>query len=254
MKPEISPKKTPKITPILSERDALNRAEFYKDLFTHDINNILQNILSGIELLEIGLAPLEIPEEIQETYYIIRDQVLKGVHLVSNVRKLSKLDKISTSMEKSEIFSILDKSIHYIEGSFKNRALQISVNSAINSFYITCNELMEDVFENILTNSIRHNENKPINIEIHISELKEKEVNYVRIEFRDNSIGIEDRRKEMVFLRGKNNAENIHGMGIGLSLVQKIIESYNGRIWVEDRIQNDYTKGCNFVLMLPENL
>ena len=41
-------------------------------------------------------------------------------------------------------------------------------------------------------------------------------------------------------------------MGFGLSLVKKILEGYNGKIWVEDRIQGDYTKGSNFIVLIPE--
>jgi len=41
-------------------------------------------------------------------------------------------------------------------------------------------------------------------------------------------------------------------MGIGLSLVKKILEIYKGKVWVEDKIKGDYSKGSNFVVLLPE--
>jgi len=41
-------------------------------------------------------------------------------------------------------------------------------------------------------------------------------------------------------------------MGLGLSLVKKIIDSFNGKIWVEDKVKNDYSKGSNFTILLPE--
>ncbi len=46
--------------------------------------------------------------------------------------------------------------------------------------------------------------------------------------------------------------KSVHGMGLGLSLVIKIIESYNGKIWVKDRVKGDYMKGSNFILLIPE--
>ena len=41
-------------------------------------------------------------------------------------------------------------------------------------------------------------------------------------------------------------------MGFGLTLVKKLIKSYNGKIWVEDNVKGDYTQGSNFVLLIPE--
>jgi signal transduction histidine kinase len=41
------------------------------------------------------------------------------------------------------------------------------------------------------------------------------------------------------------------GMGIGLYLVKSLVDSYNGRVWVEDRVPGDHTKGARFVVMLP---
>ncbi len=40
-------------------------------------------------------------------------------------------------------------------------------------------------------------------------------------------------------------------MGIGLTLVKKIIDNYNGEIWVEDRIPGDYSKGSKFCFLIP---
>ncbi len=41
-------------------------------------------------------------------------------------------------------------------------------------------------------------------------------------------------------------------MGIGLSLVKKIIESYHGKIWVKNRIENDYRQGIYFIIVILE--
>jgi len=53
-------------------------------------------------------------------------------------------------------------------------------------------------------------------------------------------------------LRGNKEDKYISGMGLGLSLVVKIVDSYNGKIWVEDKIEGDYTKGSNFIILIPE--
>ena len=41
-------------------------------------------------------------------------------------------------------------------------------------------------------------------------------------------------------------------MGIGLSLIKKIIMGYHNKIWIENRIENDYRKGSNFIILIPQ--
>ena len=72
------------------------------------------------------------------------------------------------------------------------------------------------------------------------------------MEFMDNGMGIPDTNKAEIFTRGFKKDTNVRGLGIGLSLVKKAIYSYQGKIWVEDRIKCDYSKGSNFVLLIPE--
>jgi signal transduction histidine kinase len=41
-------------------------------------------------------------------------------------------------------------------------------------------------------------------------------------------------------------------MGIGLSLVKMIIDGFDGKIWIQDRVKGDYSKGSNFCLLLKK--
>ena len=60
--------------------------------------------------------------------------------------------------------------------------------------------------------------------------------------------------KEKIFQRGYNAREFVSGLGLGLTLVKKILNLYKGEIWVQDKIESDYTQGSNFVILLPEVL
>ena len=235
-------------------REAYNRAEFYKDLFTHDINNILQNILSGIELSEMEIGVSEKLEKLKENISIIKSQLTRGSKLVSNIRKLSKLEEEEISIKKVEICTILKTSIAYVKNAYKDREITIQVELFAKELYVKANELLEDLFENILINAIKYHESPIVEILIKISREKKEDINYLKMEFIDNGIGIEDSRKKLVFQRGYNDQKSVHGMGLGLSLVQKIIDNYKGKIWVEDRVYGDYTKGSNFVILIPEVL
>jgi len=113
-------------------------------------------------------------------------------------------------------------------------------------------EIFSIVIACVMVNSIQYNENAQIEVNIIISQTKENNRNCVKIEFLDNGIGIQDFKKQTIFKRGGSKQKGGKGMGIGLSLVKMIVDSYNGRIWVEDRIKGDHSKGSNFILMFPE--
>jgi len=108
------------------------------------------------------------------------------------------------------------------------------------------------MFENILTNAVRHNKNLIMEIIVKISREQKNGLSYLKIEFLDNGIGVSDLSKEKIFQRGNSQEKGFHGMGLGLSLVSGIVKDYNGKIWVEDRVKGDYSKGSNFVLLIPE--
>jgi PAS domain S-box-containing protein len=237
----------------LKYRNAFNRAEFYKDLFAHDMNNILQNILSANELAKIYFNNPENSQKTLELLELISEQVKRGSKLTTNVRMLSQLEDRKVKLLKIEIMNLLEKISNHIKGLYQDRTIKITINSLSENIYVKANELVEDVFENLLINAVKHNTNPKIEIVIKISKVVDLGIKYYKIEFIDNGLGVEDQQKERIFQRAQVDAKTVSGMGLGLSLVKKIIESYNGKIWVEDGIKGDYLKGSNFTMLIPED-
>ena len=89
-------------------------------------------------------------------------------------------------------------------------------------------------------------------MKIRISKEKKEDIDYFKLEFLDNGLGIPDKMKEQIFLKGYREDESISGMGLGLYLVKRIVESFKGQIWVEDRIKGAHIKGSNFIILIPE--
>ena len=232
-------------------RKAYNRADFYKDLFAHDMNNILQNIYSASQLSVMDLDENKAPSKLKENLDIILDQVNRGARLVSNVRKLTKLEESVPKHEDIDALNILNKSIAFIKNAYQNKDIDIRVSSKIEKSIVNADNLLEDVFENILINAIKYNENSPIKILIGISKDLKDDKSYIKFEFKDNGIGIDDSRKKDIFLRNHQTEASRRGMGLGLSLVRKIIANYKGHIWVEDNVLGDHSKGSKFIFLIP---
>ena len=87
-----------------------------------------------------------------------------------------------------------------------------------------------------------------------LEDARENEVDYIKMEFKDNGMGIEDSRKELIFQEADQKREDTRGMGLGLSLVAKFLELCDGKIWVEDRVSWNHSQGSNFIILIPEAL
>ncbi|MFX0179391.1 MAG: PAS domain S-box protein [Candidatus Hodarchaeota archaeon] len=232
-------------------REAYNRSNFYKDLFAHDINNIFQNIQSSTELLSLLLDEMNITKG-NNFIDIIKDQIIRGSNLISNVRKLSEIEEIESPLKNIELFGVLNEVKNYIIKSFQNKNINLEILSDEEQIFINANELLPDVFENILINAIRYNQNPLIELIIKVSKDIVNGKNFIRMEFIDNGIGIPNEMKEKVFQRGYNHKGIIKGLGLGLTLVKKVIGIYNGQIWAEDKVNGDYTQGTKFIILIPE--
>ncbi|MFW9910820.1 MAG: ATP-binding protein [Candidatus Thorarchaeota archaeon] len=62
-------------------------------------------------------------------------------------------------------------------------------------------------------------------------------------------MGIKDRLKENILTGITERIRRVSG--VGLTLVKQINDQYNGKVWVEDRVKGDFTKGTRVVIMLP---
>ena len=117
---------------------------------------------------------------------------------------------------------------------------------------VIANKLLYDIFRILLINAIQYNDNQEIEVSIKISKHQEDGKNYVRMEFRDNGIGMPDKMKESIFHNIYEKPKTHKRIGLGLLLVREVIHSFNGIIWAEDRIKGDYNMGTNIILLIPE--
>ena len=232
-------------------REAYNLAEIYKDLFVHDVNNVFQNILSSSELGSMYIDNPEDQEQLKEIMYNIKDQVKRGANLISKVRKLSEMEKSQMPIQPIEVCAILKRTITTVKKNYQDKDINIQVDSIKNKLVVQGNNLLEDIFRNILINAVNYNDNPTVEILIRNSIVKKEGIKNLKIEFIDNGIGVTEDRKKIIFKSGYKKEKGEKGMGLGLSLAKKIVKNYNGKIWVEDRVKGDYTKGSNFVIMIP---
>ncbi len=231
---------------------AYEHETFYKDLFTHDINNILQSVYTSLDIINLQIESIKDSNKIKPILEIIKEQVHRGTSLVNNVHKFSQLEEAEINLQSINLKKILDKSIKYLKKTFKNKEINIQFETTKEEIYIQADKLLKDVFENILINAVKHNDNSNIEIVIKTSKFQEDGIFFWQIEFIDNGKGIPEVKRKSIFARGFKEDRSVSGMGLGLSLVKTIIDKYSAKILIESRVPEDYLKGTNFKLLFPE--
>lgn len=234
-------------------REAYNLANFYKDLFAHDMNNILQSIVSAADYYKTFRDNPEMLARLGDISDVIVQHTKRGASLISNVRKLSRLEDSEVILKPINLSQILNESIEHSISSFQERSVDMQVNGLAEDLMISGDELLIDVFDNVLNNAIKyHDPEQEVIVEIEVSNFRENDTSYIKMEVKDHGMGIPNDLKEKLFKKSRDTDISRRGMGMGLSLVKTIVDKYGGKIIIKDRIEGDYEKGSNFVLLLKE--
>jgi signal transduction histidine kinase len=107
---------------------------------------------------------------------------------------------------------------------------------------IRANHMVSSVFRNLLNNAVQHNDTEQPEITMRVEALDDS----VTVRIADNGPGVPDERKDAIFGKGQKRIDS-EGTGIGLYLVQTLVDQFAGTVHAED---ND-PEGAVFVVELP---
>jgi PAS domain S-box-containing protein len=226
-------------------RDARKQAEMYVDLMGHDINNMNQ---TGIGYLELALDKLSLSDEDRVYLQKPLEALYNSSRLIDTVRKLQMVRARAVKHTKVDMCQMLQEVISLC-GHEPGRDVKINYKPG-QGCYVMADELLKDVFSNIIGNAIKHSTG-PVTIDIELKTTFEDNKAYYRVDISDNGPGIPDELKRRLFGRAERGATKATGRGLGLYLVKSLVDDFHGKVWVEDRVPGDHTKGARFIVLLP---
>jgi PAS domain S-box-containing protein len=227
-------------------QEARRQAEMYLDLMGHDINNMNQ---IGIGYLEEALETLKLSDD--ERFLITKplQALYNSTQLIDNVRKLQAIMEGGLKLKPIDVSAALDEIIAR-HSHVPGREVRINYRAPAGCT-VMANDLLKDVFSNIVGNAIKHSEG-PLTIDIGLERIERSGGGKCcRVTIDDNGPGIPDEVKGKLFARFQRGTTRASGKGLGLYLVRTLVESYHGCVRVEDRVPGDHSKGARFVIELP---
>lgn len=173
-------------------------------------------------------------------------------NLMSNLLDISRADttEIVSHVEKVSLADVVRMSLDDIRIAAREKQMDIRVEIPDDLPEIEGSaSRLRQVFTNLLSNSVKFT---PAGGWVHLK--LEDEGDHIRGEVTDNGIGIPAEDLPRIFdsfYRGRNVEEK--GSGLGLSIVRKIIEAHQGKIWVESPYEEGQP-GTRFTFTLPKRL
>jgi len=203
------------------QRDNL---QLLNQVMRHDIRNDLQLIGAYAELLEE-----HVDEEGQEYLEVIKESTESATDLTTSARDLARVMlNVEQETRSVTLAAVLEQQLEEIRSGYPGAVIQ--VEGSLPDVEVTGNDMLGSVFRNLLSNAIQHNDKSPPKVTLSAAESAE----FVEVRVADNGPGIPDAQKEEIFGKGESGLGS-SGAGIGLYLVQSLVEGYDGEVWVEDR-------------------
>jgi PAS domain S-box-containing protein len=217
------------------QRDNL---DVLNQVLRHDIRNDLQLVSAYAEMLADECDD----EDVLEYIETVSEATTHAAELTVLAQEMADVMlSEGQDLESVDLREILDTEIDEIRSAYPSAV--VTSKNLIPSVTVRANDMLESVFGNILKNAVQHNDSAVP--ELTVSTLERNEMVVVRIA--DNGPGVPDEQKNAIFGKGERGLES-EGTGIGLYLVETLVEKYGGDVWVEDADSG----GAVFSIELPK--
>jgi signal transduction histidine kinase len=225
------------------------RAELLQDILSHDMGNYNQLIRLSAEIIHEQVMDKELEPIIANMLSAIDGSTT----LLEKAKKLGKvISEDNPELHQENLIVVLQQSLDLVKkANPKKRIVEKWAVSTKDQIFVKADDMLGEVFTNILGNAVRYTEANDVNINIEINESKIARIGqFWNVSISDKGGGIPEEIKKRMFGR---YVENARGSGLGLSIVHAlVVERYKGMIEVKDRVPGDHTKGTLVELYFPK--
>jgi signal transduction histidine kinase len=221
-----------------------NELESFAHTVAHDLKNPL-SIISGLcDSLNWGTLSSKEGQEILQT---IQQFSYKTVNIIDSLLLLASARNQTVVMEP---ICMMGKIINQVQERLAHMIKEFQGEIIVPTNWPTTalgySPWIEEVWTNYISNGLKYG-GKPPRLELGATEQAEN--GYFRFWVRDNGRGLTEEEENQLFVPFTLMTQaRIEGHGLGLSIVQRIIEKCGGEVGVESQVG----QGSTFYFTLPE--
>ncbi len=213
---------------------------------SHDLRSPLTAVMGYTELLERS-EPLTNTQH--EFVRRIQSSVGNITTLVNDLLDLGRIEAgYDTLRETVQLEAVLRYTLDTFEPQIADKEINLHVEISPTLPSVRGNPIrLRQMLDNLIGNAVKYT---PPNGDIRIAMRVEDQ--QIIVQIKDTGPGIPTADQPFIFdkfFRGSNVPQGTPGSGLGLAIVKSIVESHQGRIWIDSGVDPDH--GSTFVVVLP---
>ncbi len=235
--------------------EELRRLDQMKDDFLSNISHELKTPMISV----MGYIGMMLTEKVgsltEQQRKFLQTSYKNLLKLEKNIDDLLDLAELGIQKEAwplvpVDLTKVIDFSCSTVDPLAKEHQIQMELQLPSGPVWISgVEDKLNQLFDNLLTNAIKYNRRGgKIDVTLH------QDPEYAYAQITDTGVGISHQSLKEVFTRhfqGKTKPlGDAKGLGIGLSLVQEIVNVHQGKIHLDSKLG----KGTTFTVMLPKHM
>lgn len=199
----------------------------YAHIVSHDLKSPLRSISSLATWLYEDYANV-LDEEGKQNLEHMQEKVSRMDRLISGILQYS----MTNSAVLNDTAVDLNKIIEGIkETIFIPDHVTLSIPEKLPTIFADGTKVYQ-LFQNIITNAVSHIEKEKGLVEVLFKEAK----NHWQFTVKDNGVGIPKEYHQKIFNIFQSIGNKERSTGIGLSIVKKIVDRYEGKVWIDSEV------------------
>lgn len=219
--------------------------EAYTYVISHDLKEPLRSLRIFTDFLMKDYSN-QIDEKGKDYLERLQKASIRLSDLVDDLLELSRIGRKKVELKEVDLNELLAEVKDELAAIIEDKNAEVRIDSLP---VVKCHKsLMGELFRNLISNSIKFNEEEKPIVEVkyytHNGEY--------RLSVKDNGIGIEEKYLNKIFgiFKQLNPPEKYDGTGAGLTICKKIVEEHGGKIWAESKVG----EGSTFHITIPNKV
>jgi two-component system CheB/CheR fusion protein len=210
---------------------------------SHDLQEPLRMVSSFLQLLQKKYES-QLDETGNKYIHLAVDGADRMKRLISDLLQFSRVSSTAIALQPVDTNEVVEE----LKNLFKNKLFESGgvIHSSNLPVIMADKTPITQLLQNLIGNALKYRSDAPPEIWV---DCKEEAGEYI-FSIKDNGLGIDPKFFEKIFVifQRLHNKNEYSGTGIGLAICKKIVDRFNGRIWVA----SEPGKGSTFSFSFPK--